>query len=106
MDGFFVAKIIKLSDRRPEDTLDPVEGTQEGFEKVGRDSKEGGSDVSGANKKKDNKKRKISTDEPVDKKLVNPKLSFPPVKDQQKQKKQKTNAKMTKPRRKRAAQDA
>lgn len=107
MDGFFVAKIVKLSDRKPEDTLEPVEEIEGAAGKV-KDSTKKKSDEKGSKKKKkkDAKKRKGAPaedgeDQPAP---VKPKLSIPPPRSVPK--KPKTNAKVTKPRRKRAAQDA
>lgn len=118
MDGFFVAKIVKLSDRRPEDTLESAEAPEEEVAAAvtTKNKKQEGANSSINKKgKKDKKKRKGGPTDDEDGndgndnkegKASKPKLSIPPAKVQPKAKKQKTNAKVTKPRRKRAATDA
>lgn len=118
MDGFFVAKIIKLSDRRPEDTLEPQDDQNEDIEAdvttKGDKKKNLTSAMIDSKKKKKKKKllpphkKKQLQQEEDDKKaeMDKKKRSVPPVQSQSKSKKQKTNAKVTKPRRKRAATDA
>ena len=113
MDGFYVAKIIKLSDRKPEDTLEPEEGVDEANEAVVKEEKK--KEETKKNKKKKHlpkhkKKRKAGDEGGVDDdskpKVSKNRFSVPPPKEQPKAKKPKTNAKVTKPRRKRAATDA
>jgi 25S rRNA (cytosine2870-C5)-methyltransferase len=121
MDGFFVAKIQKLSDGRP--GLDkPAQGDEEAVENdepVEDEEKdlideEANKDArrvkkAAASSKAMNKKRKRKGNDKVDaekpKKVKNPLVSVPPVKP--KSKKPKTqNAKVSKPRRSRSATDA
>jgi hypothetical protein len=106
MDGFFVAKFIKLSDRKPEDSLEPTGEVEEKAEKVDVE-KPIKKELKSSNKKNTKKKRKGTPTEDGEEQSVplKPKLSVPPVKAH-KEKKQKTSANVTKPRRKRAAQDA
>ena len=129
MDGFYVAKIIKLSDRRPEDTLDEEVPDGEGMAETMNPktmsttqrrkargeaaAKTAGGDINTKKKKKTKKiirKRKPGDDGEDDnaaaKEKNKSKHSVPPVQIQSKNKKQKTNAKVTKPRRKKAAADA
>jgi ribosomal RNA methyltransferase Nop2 len=103
MDGFFVAKIQKLSDKRPgETTVDGSEEQQDSViksdekQKTVSDTKKN----TGKGKKVISKKRKLPDEADASKQVT----SIPPTRH--KQKKQKTDAKMTKPRRHRAAQDA
>jgi hypothetical protein len=110
MDGFYVAKIIKLSDAKPEDTLDPEEGDEEAVAQNTEEKKK--EDVTNKKKKKHlpkHKKRKADddkgTEDETNPKSGKNKFSVPPPKAQPKAKKQKTNAKVTKPRRKKAATD-
>lgn len=108
MDGFYVAKIIKLSDLKPEDTLEPVDPDEEVVTEKVKANKEDKS--SGKKKKKKHlpkhKKKRKSDEELGEQEGGKTKVSVPPPKAQPKIKKQKTNAKVTKPRRKRAATDA
>lgn len=128
MDGFYVAKIVKLSDRRPEDTLeeeDPAEeemGETNNTKKMSTTQRRKAQDEAAAKAARDatTKKKKKKTKKIIRKRKPGdddgdsanaeqknkPKHSVPPVKDQSKDKRQKTNAKVTKPRRKRAAADA
>jgi len=113
MDGFYVAKIQKLSDSRKgeedkkkEDaTSNDVEGNE--VEAKGEKSKAENNSKSNENKHKNSKKKKgkkrseastdeINAEEKVSKKRA--KISYPTIKKQNQQKK-KTNAKITKPRR-------
>jgi|UPI000581AE7E ribosomal RNA methyltransferase Nop2 len=107
MDGFFVCKIQKLSDSRPEDTLDADEiavmkeqtTTKEGKQVLEDDRKilhkKGG--------KKHEKKRKLDANMEKPKRVQ---VSVPPRPAQpKKQQKSDTSAKMTKPRRKKAKAD-
>jgi ribosomal RNA methyltransferase Nop2 len=106
MDGFFVAKIEKLSDMRPEDTLEPEEPLE------GEDAAvEGNKGAAAPAKQKLSKaaqgrvaakKRKAEVVEKKQTKMPN--VSVPPKK--QKQKQPSKNAKITKPRRKAGASDA
>ncbi|CAB9517178.1 25S rRNA (cytosine(2870)-C(5))-methyltransferase [Seminavis robusta] len=115
MDGFYVAKIIKLSDRKPEDTLEPEEENEEKAAVPTNNDKASSKKKKKKNKKVLGKKRKGGDEEDDDnkdteedqakKKKKGAKFSVPPPKPQPKEKK-KTNAKVTKPRRKRAATDA
>ena len=110
MDGFFVAKIIKLSDRRPEDTLEQPEEGAEGAETENNITTQNHNKMKQAKGTTGKKRGKgASTDDEDDDDDDNEdkplKLSVPPVKAQPKQKKLKTNAKVTKPRRKPAASD-
>lgn len=94
MDGFFVAKIQKLSDRKPEDTTEAQED----------DTKEAVAEEAASKRKE--QKRKVDEKPLPDKEIVKKKarsehLSIPP-KTQNRVKKKKTNAKVTKPRRHRA----
>ena len=95
MDGFYVAKIEKLSDRRPEDTL---------VEEEKGDIEEETMATTNAEKKNalkvadDEKKHQQKTQKREASKRSN--VSVPPPRSSQgKKKKQKTNAKVTKPRR-------
>mmetsp|Transcript_29101 Transcript_29101/g.58679 ORF Transcript_29101/g.58679 Transcript_29101/m.58679 type:complete len:812 (-) Transcript_29101:51-2486(-) len=113
MDGFYVAKIQKLSDSRKgeedkkkEDaSSNDVEGNE--VEAKGEKSKAENNSKSNENKHKNSKKKKgkkrseastdeINAEEKVSKKRA--KISYPTIKKQNQQKK-KTNAKITKPRR-------
>lgn len=115
MDGFFVAKIQKLSDGRPKqpkesesndgenveeiDTAIEEDLTTEGNEAAPVESK---SKNQGSRKRKHKESNKLKSKPASSKK--NPLVSVPPPK--LKQKKQKMNAKVTQPRRHRAAADA
>jgi ribosomal RNA methyltransferase Nop2 len=115
MDGFFVAKIEKLSDMRPEDTLEPGEpSAEDDAEEVEvEDNKpvtSNKTDAAGkkikvpkgkAAEKEFEKKRKRELLKEADKQTH---VSVPPKKPKQKQQRQ--NAKVTKPRRKAPATDA
>jgi len=109
MDGFYVAKIVKLSDRKPEDSLEPEEGEEEA---VPVQQKKEEKALTQKKRKKHlpkhlKQKRKADDGDDAKPKMGNKvKVSVPPTKPQQNNKKQKTNAKVTKPRRKRAATDA
>lgn len=105
-----MAKIIKLSDRKPEDSLEPVEPDAEAAKEHVEDDKKK-EEVSSKKKKKKHlpkhlKKRKAGDEGAEENKEGKQKFSVPPPKAQPKAKKPKTNAKVTKPRRKRAATDA
>jgi 25S rRNA (cytosine2870-C5)-methyltransferase len=115
MDGFYVAKIIKLSERKPEDTLEPEEEEETSNMQVPEKKNDQQTPVSNKKRKKSkaphSKKRKEApgddnddTDAKAQKK--DGKVSIPPLKPQRKDKKAKTNAKVTKPRRSRSATDA
>ena len=127
MDGFYVAKIQKLSDRIPGEEKTPTttsepdeeaeitnaekEGTRVSDDEDDDDDKEEADDVEGekqASPRKgkalvQNKKRKAENKEKVKKKPKVEKVSIPPTQPKPKQKK--LNAKMTKPRRKKPTQD-
>mmetsp|Transcript_20061 Transcript_20061/g.29765 ORF Transcript_20061/g.29765 Transcript_20061/m.29765 type:complete len:601 (+) Transcript_20061:59-1861(+) len=96
MDGFFVAKIQKLSDRKPEDSLEPQE-KQEIDDEAEKEVKA----------HEENKQKRKADGKPIHikenskKKVRSEHLSIPPKKQNQ-GKKKKTNAKVTKPRRHRA----
>jgi ribosomal RNA methyltransferase Nop2 len=115
MDGFFVCKFEKLSDMRPEDTLD--EGEEPAAEEVDekdsvanevakkqtktRDTHKEDKKAKALGKKAEKKRKRE-----VQEKLEKPKpVSLPPKKPKQ-QKQQRQNAKVTKPRRKALATDA
>jgi len=108
MDGFYVAKIVKLSDRRPEDTLEEGEADADAaVEGAGEEAKTASKEKQKSHKKGGPKKKRKEA--PTDDKEASGKplkLSVPPAHAKPKDKKQKTNAKVTKPRRKRAATDA
>lgn len=104
MDGFFVAKIQKMSDRKPEDSLEPEEETNE--EDV--PEKEVKTKASGEKKvdpkAKVYKKPEVPEEKPK-KKARSDHLSVPPPK--QSNQKKRINAKVTKPRRNKTnAQDS
>jgi len=111
MDGFFVCKIKKLSDKRPaaatteEKVEESVDAPVVQDTKKEKATKEKSSDKK---KKGKNKKRKANEEKTaavVETKKT--KIAVPPKKPQQPKKKQSTNAKVTKPRRaKRQATDA
>lgn len=110
MDGFFVAKIQKLSDRKPEDTIEQDEVNKDGDdveEEIEPPMKmaQASGDKRGDSKTKGIAKSKASAVEPAKKKPRSYHVSIPPSK--QDTKKKKLNAKVTKPRRNKAnAQDA
>ena len=103
MDGFFVCKIQKLSDKVPGETK-PVEGEEAQEEEVDKksesnvvqDAKPGKRDAK-KSKKKGKKRRSADEEEKPTKKSKTEKISVPPPK--QKQMKKKLNAKTSKPRR-------
>jgi 25S rRNA (cytosine2870-C5)-methyltransferase len=112
MDGFYVAKIVKLSERKPEDTVEPDEeeevANNQEHEKRSDHETPGSSKGKKKNKGSLTNKRKESSVDDADEngQKKDGKLSIPPVKSQHPDKKAKTNAKVTKPRRKRSATDA
>lgn len=92
MDGFFVAKIQKLSDRKPEDSVEPQQHeTDEVAENEAETRKE-------SKQKRKADVKPIPDKESTKKKARSEHLSIPP-KRQNKGNKKKTNAKVTKPRR-------
>jgi len=104
MDGFFVAKIQKLSDKRPGETKPSEDVSADEEIQQGEAEKKKKTiskhDKKGKGKVAD-KKRKHGEEKKAAK---NPHVSLPPKKGEQ-SKKQKSNAKVTKPRRKKAASD-
>jgi ribosomal RNA methyltransferase Nop2 len=108
MDGFFVAKIEKLSDMRPEDTLEPgeevVDDDEEDEEPVASNKNDGKKikAIKGKGPEQKEKKRKRELLKVTEKQTH---VSVPPQKPK-KQKVQRQNAKVTKPRRKAPATDA
>lgn len=121
MDGFFVAKIQKMSDRRPGETpaaaaaekeMTPAEETVTGEEEAGgnmkaSDKKKAKKFVASTTTDKKKKKRKLEDDQKQQEPYKNRNLSVPPKKPKASNK-QRKNAKTTKPRRitKQAAADA
>jgi ribosomal RNA methyltransferase Nop2 len=108
MDGFFVCKIEKLSDMRPEDTLEPGEelAEEEEDEPVASNKNDAAAKKvkvwpKGKGPDLKEKKRKRENLKVADKETH---VSEPPKKHKQKQARQ--NAKVTKPRRKAPATDA
>jgi ribosomal RNA methyltransferase Nop2 len=105
MDGFFVCKIEKLSDMRPEDTLEPGEEVaddeEEDEEPVASNAKKIKA-VKGKFPELKEKKRKRELLKVTEKQTH---VSVPPQKPK-KQKAQRQNAKVTKPRRKAPGTDA
>ncbi len=113
MDGFYVAKIQKLSDKRKgEEEKKKEEAEQAAGEKVEDDAKDGKKKAdegkAGVKKKQKGKKRgNASKDEIVNddgkdetsRPHKKSKISYAPNVQAQSSKKKKTNAKMTKPRR-------
>ena len=102
MDDFFVAKIQKLSDRKPEDTLELEESDPDGQNETSKKEK------AVENKKvvSEEKATPDAADEKPTKKSRSDHLSVPPIK-QNTNKNKKMNAKVTKPRRNKAnAQDS
>jgi ribosomal RNA methyltransferase Nop2 len=111
MDGFFVAKIQKLSDRKPEDTIEQPEVNEEGDgdeEEIDTPKKEEplpGKKLN-VSKTKEVAKSKDLEVTPLKKKPRSDHVSIPPSRQANNNKK-KLNAKVTKPRRSKAnAQDA
>ncbi|KAL7540442.1 hypothetical protein ACHAXR_010123 [Thalassiosira sp. AJA248-18] len=111
MDGFYVAKIQKLSDKRKGEE-DKKEGEKATTEEVVKDDTvkvdaAGGNDKKNESSKKKKKKRKIiraSNDDANDNNddhmaRKKSKISYPDVQAQKNNQKKKTNAKVTKPRR-------
>lgn len=102
MDGFFVCKIQKLSDSKPEDTLDDVEPSEEkGITSVEESRAEDRAPRKVS--KKEEKQRKLEKNQGKEKRSntsVPPPTSLP-----SKKKRKDSSAKMTKPRRKRAKAD-
>lgn len=104
MDGFFVAKIQKLSDKRLGETAPTEAVIEEQTENVESDGEEAAklAPAKKAGKAADRKRKREP--EKVVRKEKSATVSIPPKKP--KQKKPKQNAKTTKPRRNRAAADA
>ena len=108
MDGFYVAKIQKLSDRRPDDTIEEASEVpdKEKMTMEVEEDKADEKDQMGKNqtqKKKFNKKRTAEDDRKAEKRRKKgAKISFPPV-QKQSGKKKKLDAKMTRPRRRKAS---
>jgi hypothetical protein len=104
MDGFYVAKIQKLSDKLPEDTFEEpseVPVKDEAAMKVEK-GKDGDKETKHERGKK-GKKRTTEDDRIAEKRRKkSSKISFPPV-QKQALKKKKLNAKVTKPRRRKVA---
>ena len=105
MDGFFVAKIRKLSDKRPKDTVEDVVEEEDVPVEEPDVVDEAPVTKDNSNSNKNNKKRKTKDTVEVPKTAKSARISKPPKhvlqQQQSKKKKQKasTNAKMTKPRR-------
>jgi len=111
MDGFYVAKIQKLSDRKPEDSAEKEEGDSGDEDAVaanvvGDKKAKGGDDKNNKTndrtkiKKRKGGKRKVGeVEKPSKKKPRSDHLSVPPPMQNKQQKKKTTNAKVTKPRR-------
>lgn len=110
MDGFFVAKIQKLSDNRPGETKEnekAEEETEEVSESEEQKEDTTSSKEAGSKEKSKPKKRKRAEEEPKkEKKLKSSNVSIPPTKQKQGKKKKQNNAKTSKPRRMAAATDA
>lgn len=114
MDGFYVCKIQKLSNKIPGETQ-PVEGEEIQVEEVEKEPKTSNDAEVAKPKKQDSKKghhdkkrgkkrRGADKEEKPKKKSKAEKISVPPPKQKQ-QKKKKLNAKTLKPRRKKVDEE-
>lgn len=107
MDGFYVAKIQKLSDKRPEDTVEEaseVPDKKEVAMEAEKDTKQEKPNQKNEKKTKKGKKRTAEDERKAEKRRKKAsKISFPPVQKQTRKKKKHLNAKVTQPRRRKVS---
>lgn len=109
MDGFYVAKIKKLSDKRPEDNVkEPSQVPDKEEVEVGMEVEKGRDEDKEPKHKSDQKTKKGKKRSAEDERKAEKrrkkgaKMSFPPIKKHSRKKK-KLNAKVTQPRRKKVS---